>query len=236
MANDCDEKIMKGSVLFDIRDDDSLTPQATPANDPSIVRLDDSDASSNEVSENDHSCVVCGKIFPSLDEVLLHLKEHTEQNCSKELNQQYTCDKNKHINHMNTHMSVKYTECQCGNIVKQGTKHDCTANIKLDFVKPFKCNQCESRFISKSGMKNHMKSHTGEGQYTCNTCNKRFPTASTLEIHIRIHTGEKPYKCSQCDKGFTVMCHASLEPIRRSGCCVIAPHALCCSTPAAASA
>ncbi|XP_073417962.1 oocyte zinc finger protein XlCOF7.1-like [Dendrobates tinctorius] len=68
--------------------------------------------------------------------------------------------------------------------------------------KPFMCNICGKRFVTKSTLIIHQKIHTREKPYCCTECQRRFPCNSQLIIHQRTHTGEKPYSCPECGKGF----------------------------------
>ena len=38
--------------------------------------------------------------------------------------------------------------------------------------------------------------------FQCEVCSKRFVNKSTLKVHQRTHTEERPYKCYVCDKSF----------------------------------
>ncbi|KAJ8278534.1 hypothetical protein GJAV_G00088650, partial [Gymnothorax javanicus] len=48
----------------------------------------------------------------------------------------------------------------------------------------------------------HQKCHTSEKPYKCDQCEKRFVYNYLLKTHQRVHSGEKPYKCDQCEKSF----------------------------------
>ncbi|XP_070592721.1 zinc finger protein with KRAB and SCAN domains 1-like [Erythrolamprus reginae] len=65
------------------------------------------------------------------------------------------------------------------------------------------CMERGQRFINKSKIVPHQKSHDGEKSHKCLMCGKTFTQKGNLNYHQRIHTGEKPYKCLKCGKTFT---------------------------------
>lgn len=68
--------------------------------------------------------------------------------------------------------------------------------------KPYACNMCEKRFVTKSSLVRHSRIHNGKA-FVCPECKKPFCDANYLSIHMRIHTGEKPYECPTCGRRFS---------------------------------
>ena len=62
-------------------------------------------------------------------------------------------------------------------------------------AKANKCNQCKYESSSKSTLKRHPISHSGEKPNKCDQCNYACSQASTLRIHLKTHSREKSNKC-----------------------------------------
>ncbi|PHH71224.1 hypothetical protein CDD82_6673 [Ophiocordyceps australis] len=63
---------------------------------------------------------------------------------------------------------------------------------------------CNKRFVQKTHLDIHRRTHTGQKPYTCteDDCGLTFSQRGNLKTHMRRHTGEKPYSCSICGKLF----------------------------------
>ncbi|POR36435.1 Asparagine-rich zinc finger protein AZF1 [Tolypocladium paradoxum] len=63
---------------------------------------------------------------------------------------------------------------------------------------------CNKRFVQKTHLDIHRRTHTGHKPYVCTkeNCGLTFSQRGNLKTHMRRHTGEKPYSCSICGKLF----------------------------------
>ncbi|KHN95818.1 Zinc finger, C2H2-type/integrase, DNA-binding protein [Metarhizium album ARSEF 1941] len=91
----------------------------------------------------------------------------------------------------------------------QSPANSCHASTTASEVKPKKkwvCDgpNCNKRFVQKTHLDIHRRTHTGLKPYICtkDNCGLTFSQRGNLKTHMRRHTGEKPYSCSICGKTF----------------------------------
>lgn len=112
-----------------------------------------------------------------------------------------TCGKTfKSKYHLKYHIMLKHQEMK-GNIKCKDP--DCKKMFKLDHYmqrhvkrchsarREFICNECGKQYAFISGLKQHMKSHSGTQVWKhCSFCTQKYRTQKSVDIHIRsVHTG-----------------------------------------------
>ncbi|KAG5935915.1 hypothetical protein E4U53_000336 [Claviceps sorghi] len=82
----------------------------------------------------------------------------------------------------------------------------CSAPLESKPKKKWVCDgpNCNKRFVQKTHLDIHRRTHSGLRPYLCGqeNCGLTFSQRGNLKTHMRRHTGEKPYCCSICGKTF----------------------------------
>ncbi|KAK3915509.1 Zinc finger protein 182 [Frankliniella fusca] len=78
------------------------------------------------------------------------------------------------------------------------------------------CDVCLRVLTTKSSLKMHYRSHTGERPFKCGECEMAFTKKGDLGRHLLIHANAKPFPCSIC--GYDEDGGVFLEPLRCSVC------------------
>ncbi|XP_050293784.1 zinc finger protein 260-like [Anthonomus grandis grandis] len=160
--------------------------------------------------EKPHRCLTCGKRFSTNTNLEIHKRLHTGQKpfvctfCEKGFNTSTQLRK-----HMMVHTGEKPYSCWiCGQSFRRKETRDTHARYHTK-ERPFACKTCDKKYISKSHLRDHIKTtHQGEEKrknHYCMICTKPFDCLKTLKIHIRMHTGQKPFLCNFCNKAYISM-------------------------------
>ncbi|XP_030375494.1 zinc finger protein 184 [Scaptodrosophila lebanonensis] len=88
--------------------------------------------------------------------------------------------------------------------------------------RPFACQLCDRRFVLRTQLISHQRTHTGESKpriFECQKCQKSWPTRSDLRTHMRSHDKgmERPFKCDRCDKAFFTRGHLNSHILVHTG-------------------
>ena len=58
---------------------------------------------------------------------------------------------------------------------------------------------CDMKFVMKTQLENHMRSHTKEQPYQCNQCDRKFSQRGSWKRHMQLHTGLSLFKFHSFD-------------------------------------
>lgn len=123
--------------------------------------------------------------------------------------------------HQATHKKTRHVCQGCGRVYRF------LASFK-SHICYFLCNECNKKFTTKGGYRNHLSNVHGIGDvklYFCDLCDSVYKSKRNIDVHMRNHMQQMPYKCLICDKGFShsgaLKVHSwnHLAPVTCGNCC-----------------
>lgn len=146
-------------------------------------------------------CVLCNQRQKNFDDLMDHMKSHSEE-CAGKSNIQCRLCSNTYsslsnvIRHSKCHTENATHKCiYCGKLM--GYSEDFLKHLlRHQNFKPFECNKCDRSFTVLQKFNQHQLKHTKDliKIFQCDHCEKKFSNLDYLENHLTSHCEESNFK------------------------------------------
>lgn len=149
------------------------------------------------------ACDICSKEFSKKAVLLKHRKLHSKQkNKCEKCNAEFkddACFKE----HLKKHENIFRHKCKvCNKTFNSKSslkKHESVIHSPKS-AKSFPCENCGKKFLYKSALNAHLKTHkTVKDILVCEECNQTFTNSKSLGRHLENHRKNIKYECSICN-------------------------------------
>ena len=144
-------------------------------------------------SHEQFSCHQCGRSFPTLAQVRVHVRSHVKEDAADSWDCRKcgeACDSaDAFIQHVST-------------MHESGFLAD-GSSIVADTTRQHACDVCSRVFSQPGNLRRHVLTHTGQRPWECSVCGKRFSQPGNLKAHMRTHSSQRPFSCEGCGSSFS---------------------------------
>ncbi|XP_030373823.1 transcription factor Ouib [Scaptodrosophila lebanonensis] len=135
-----------------------------------------------------HICHVCGAELATSYNLSVHLKRHTGDKSHKCQQCPYSCRTAAALRcHQRIHDDVYPYSCRysCGKLFRNCSTRSAHERVHMGTgLRPYKCDYCTQRFVTKFDCKYHQRIHTMNRNYSCDICDQHFKLKKHLNTHL----------------------------------------------------
>ncbi|XP_078037450.1 zinc finger Y-chromosomal protein 1-like isoform X1 [Augochlora pura] len=149
------------------------------------------------------SCQKCDRRFRIRADYMKHIVTHDGEPCICDVCGAKVPNKISLYFHKNYNHTVKDAKFPCPMCKKKLQSQKNLDSHVQQHGRKFVCEECGLGLTRKSGLRKHIRTHSGEKSFSCHICEKTFASATSRKVHLLTHSGVRPYVCTICGQSFT---------------------------------